>query len=575
MDNINVCAYCRVSTKSDTQIDSFENQKIFFDRELRNKKGLKLYKIYADEGITATSFHKREQFNDMMCDAGLDIQEVRAHRTSNNKKNVYLLSNRTPKFKYIYVKNSSRFARNIEVVGILRLLKQKGVYVYFMDLNKSTENDADEMLLQFIFSMDENDSRDKSRKVKWGHLESAKNTDRIHCNSKIYGYKLLKDKNKLIKKEEEAKVVKKIFELYSKRNGIRRIINYLEEHNIKTRKGKKWSKSTIANMLRNEKYAGISARNKWSNGKVFNKHNPKIKPKNEWIIKKTDRIEPIISEELFNKCQKLRENNISTKTQKGMYHSNREFAGLIKCSKCENSYTRNNDRGKVFYNCSNKKVNGVKACNSRNLYQTELEEEIELYRQRKYKEDIELFLNLNKENIQKYKQKLIKILDKNEVEKDIEEKKATLYIYKEKLNKLLDVYLNSDSNTIQETFKTKQKGIEEKIKTIESEIDFLKNKDSKIKKSFQMLDYLESCGNNIYQNCVKNEPLTRKYIVEHIEYINVTEKSLDIYFTHNLLFSVLNCITTEKSYNTISSSMKNSNLVQSINKIKEYIGKIN
>ena len=56
---------------------------------------------------------------------------------------------------------------------------------------------------------------------------------------------------------EEAKIVRTIFDLYIRGNGVRMIKMYLESHGIKTASGKtEWSTSTIDRMLNNEKYVG-------------------------------------------------------------------------------------------------------------------------------------------------------------------------------------------------------------------------------------------------------------------------------------------------------------------------------
>ena len=55
---ISVCAYCRVSTDSRDQQNSFENQNLYFNRELSKNPDYKLYKVYADKGISGTKLHR-------------------------------------------------------------------------------------------------------------------------------------------------------------------------------------------------------------------------------------------------------------------------------------------------------------------------------------------------------------------------------------------------------------------------------------------------------------------------------------------------------------------------------------
>ena len=67
-----VVAYCRVSTKSDDQQNSYENQKHYFEHYINECESYENIGIYADRGISGTSL-KRPQFNKMLTDAGLEI----------------------------------------------------------------------------------------------------------------------------------------------------------------------------------------------------------------------------------------------------------------------------------------------------------------------------------------------------------------------------------------------------------------------------------------------------------------------------------------------------------------------
>lgn len=408
-EKVKVCAYCRVSTNSKDQENSFENQKRYFEREINKSNDFELVGIYADKGITGTSFSKRQEFNRMLHDAGIDIEEHRQNeldRRSNRVEYVYCITDREPKFKYILTKNTSRFARNIEVVGIIRKLYQKGVYINFIDIKISTENDVDSLLLSILFTMDENESKDKSKKVKWGIIEGA-NNGKINANSRLYGYKYIQKENRLETIDEEAENIKLIFKMYSTNYGIRRIINYLSEHNINTRSGLDFSKSTVSRILQNEKYAGYNARLKYDTGEVLiNKHSPKIRPKGEWIVRKSDKIPAIISIDLFDVCKKIRESKVNTINQKGKYKGVSEFAGLIKCSNCGNYYTKNKDRNRIFYNCSKKKAKGIDACNNVNINLDELNEFIEIYRKSKYRDAINLYKTSVVKKLKNIKNKL-------------------------------------------------------------------------------------------------------------------------------------------------------------------------
>jgi site-specific DNA recombinase len=377
-EQIKVCAYCRVSTNSKDQENSFDNQQSYFNREITKDSRYELTNIYADKGISGTSLSKREQFNQMLFDAGIDIKEV--HNSDNDMRKdkikfAYLSSSsREAKFKIIFVKNSSRFARNVLIEDILRELSKKGVFVHFLDINKTSENEGDRLLLQFLFSIDENESRDKSRKVKFGHEEGARRGV-VMTTDKIYGYKYHQLSNSLEIIPHEAEVIRKMFTLYSQGIGFRRIINILNDEGIKTRNGKQFGSSSIKRMLYNEKYAGINVRLKYDSGSIFNKNTyPKVKDKSMWVVHEKSLIPAIVDKELFERCCEIRESNINHVWQKGHYKGISEYAGLIYCSTCGGVYTSNVDKGRRFYNCTLKKNKGMRACSNPNISMKKIED---------------------------------------------------------------------------------------------------------------------------------------------------------------------------------------------------------
>lgn len=103
-----VAAYCRVSTKQDEQLNSYENQVKHYTDRINREAGWKLVGIYADKGITGTSMKKRDEFKKLIrqCKRG--------------------------KVDMIIVKSISRFARNtLECILITRKLRDINVDVYF------------------------------------------------------------------------------------------------------------------------------------------------------------------------------------------------------------------------------------------------------------------------------------------------------------------------------------------------------------------------------------------------------------------------------------------------------------
>lgn len=513
MSKLNVCSYCRVSTNSKDQQNSFENQKSYFEREIEKNKDYKLYKIYADKGITGTSLSKRPEFNQMLYDAGIDVEE---HQNNKGRKvdNIYTVNtDREPKFNLIFVKNSSRFARNVMITDIIRKLKQKKVYVYFLDINKTTENEGDELLLQILFTLDENESKDKSRKVRMGQMEGAMKGV-INTNTLLYGYKYIKEENRLEIIEEEAKVIRKIYDLYLKQYGIRRISNELDKENIRTRTGKFFSKSTLNRILSNEKYCGMLVRNKYYSGIVFEKLSyPHLKEKDEWIVHE-DRIPPIVTQETFNRVQEIKNSKISTINQKGLNYGKSKYCGKLICESCGNTYISNVDRGVKFYNCKLKKTKGISACSSPNIKEELIDEEIKKLVDYKY---IELFEAIDKftvsllENIKKDISSMLDVDTKNKVN-ELKEELKKLEIG---LSRLLDLYTNLDID--KNDYIIRSESIKIKIEDIDKQIMILNKDNSILEKDIKDIDDII----NKINNTEKNKPTTEEEMLKEIEYINI------------------------------------------------------
>ena len=167
---IRVSAYGRVSTDTKDQKNSLEHQKACFERDYKNNSQY-IYNedlLYFDRGITGTKLN-RPEFDRMLEDAGLDIVEVKNKDKDNRKKYLDYVtipsSTRKPKMDLIIVRNTSRFARNINCVKILEQLRTLKVYVYFCDIDKSTEKETDIEEIQTHLLNAEKESRMKSRMV--------------------------------------------------------------------------------------------------------------------------------------------------------------------------------------------------------------------------------------------------------------------------------------------------------------------------------------------------------------------------------------------------------------------------
>lgn len=503
MDNITkVCAYCRVSTNKKEQQLSFNNQKKYFESILTKEKGYELIKIYADEGLSGTKFRKRESFNQMLYDAGLNMVTNSLNINEDRNKYIstdYVLSDRKPLFNLIFVKDSSRFARNTEVNRILNRLKDKGVYVYFEDLGKTTENEADRIIIDFLFGMAYQESVDKSNKVKFGMKRNSEQ-GKIRCGRELYGYTFNKEENTLRIIPKEAEVIKLIFELRLEGNGTRKIAKYLNDNGYKTRNGNEYGISRINTILKNATYMGKQVYNKTEIQNLGDGSSKKRNNIKDWIIKDTDKIDQIIDEKTFYKVQKMMEKTKDTFNNKGVYNGAGDLSDILYCGKCGAKYYRYTSRNTLYYRCKNKvNISDNKKCDNKNIKYEVIQKELEEYCLT-YKADVARWFNN------------IKIVISNKIKhiKEDTEDEAVLAIKKEIaekekiLEELIDNMLDNSSASMKKVYAKKQAIIDEQLKELEAKLKEHtatdQEKEAKINEILQYQSQLDYHFKNIANN---------------------------------------------------------------------------
>ena len=355
-----IAAYCRVSTEKEAQIDSLEKQIEFFN-EFTKKNGYELYKLYADEGISGKQIKHRKQFQQMMIDA------------------------KAKKFDKVVVKDVSRFARNtVDLLQSVRELKSYNVQVDFLNNGEVMEGGS-EFILTILGAMAQQESANMSKRVKFGKNITAQ---KGRVPNIVFGYDKIPNERYVLKiNEEEAKIVKEIFESYVYKGiGTTKIAWNLNDRGIRTKKTKsKWVQTSIVRMLKNPIYTG-RVTNKKSEVSDFITGTRKDLPEEEWITVERPEMR-IISDELFNRAQDIlaqrsNEFKLNNKREKTEY----VFSTLIYCKHCGYSFRRirrkYTDDGKEYIRwvCSGRNSMGVNHCpNTTVIDEEELLNAIKIY----------------------------------------------------------------------------------------------------------------------------------------------------------------------------------------------------
>lgn len=402
-----IAAYCRVSTEKEAQIDSLEKQIEFFN-EFTKKNGYELYKLYADEGISGKQIKHRKQFQQMMQDA------------------------KAKKFDKVVVKDVSRFARNtVDLLQSVRELKSYGVQVDFLNNGEVMEGGS-EFILTILGAMAQQESANMSKRVKFGKDITAK---KGRVPNLVFGYDKIPDERYTLKiNEEEAKIVKEIFESYVYKGiGTTKIAWNLNDRGIRTKKTKsKWVQTSIVRMLKNPIYTG-RVTNKKSEVTDFITGTRKELPEEEWIVVERPEMR-IISDELFNRAQELLEQRsnefkLNNKREKTEY----VFSTLIYCKHCGYSFRRIKRKYTadgpeyIRWVCSGRNSMGVNHCpNTTVIDEEELLNAIKIYlksiiKNKKYfmkavEKEFEKITKL-RENNERSEESLLKEIEKVTVKK--------------------------------------------------------------------------------------------------------------------------------------------------------------
>jgi DNA invertase Pin-like site-specific DNA recombinase len=354
---MNVALYARVSSDQQAEKNNSIPSQLRLLHEYALKHNMSVYKEYIDEGESALSVN-RPAFLEMI---------------SETKKEF-------PPFQAILVWKLSRFARNRQDSIVYKaMLKKRGIDV--ISISEPIDNTPQGQLMEgMIEVIDEFYSSVLAQETLRGMIENARKGFR-NGGYAIYGYKNVRvfddrknPKTKYEINEPESKIVKLIFELYAKGNGIKNIAMYLNKNGCKPRSGTKWSKTTIANMLRSETYIGWTAFNK-RDKKTYGKQ---FKPKSGWVIIKNTH-EPIISEDLFNKVQKLIQQRQPKNQPAQVTASSYLLSGLMKCGKCSRAYGvtgYGRDKKYAYYNCITYSKKGKNVCPGHRVRADELDSEV-------------------------------------------------------------------------------------------------------------------------------------------------------------------------------------------------------
>lgn len=320
---LRVAAYCRVSTDSEDQKNSFAAQNAYYTALITGKENWTLVDIYADEGITGTSAKKRPDFQRLLSDC------------------------RKGKIDKVLVKSISRFARNTtDCLEAVRELKALGISVVFEEQSIDTRVVSGEMLTAVLASCAQAESESISKNVRWSYQKRMEQGTYVP-SSLPYGYRL---RNAQIEIDvQEAEIVCEIFQSYLSGMSKLDIAQHLNQRGVVTRKGNLWDYCAIRYILKNERYAGDSLWQKsYSTESMPPKKVRNHGERHQYLAESTH--PPIVTREIFQAAQMLVQERKAYNPTYGIA-SDDPLNGIIRCGHCGSKFRRKDVNGQIHWAC--------------------------------------------------------------------------------------------------------------------------------------------------------------------------------------------------------------------------------
>ena len=337
-NKLRVCAYCRVSSDHEEQINSIENQKKYYAEYLGKDDRYEYVGLYYDIGISG-KVRRRPQFQKMLADG------------------------RAGKYDMIVTKSISRFARDTETMLMaVRELKSLDIGVFFELQNMNTLNMDGELLLTIYAALAQAESDTTSELLTMSHQRRASKGNHNTCFTNTFGYSVTEDG--VIYADKDAAWVKVMFEMAASGYKVAEIKRFLNNTGVKSKTGKAFSGTTVGKILRNIIYTGTILRPHYYKGADGMAH---INDGTHAPLRDENHHEAIISFELYeNANQRLGFQEKKAVSIDELKQEMKKYKGLLYCSRCGHLMYPVQDKrtGIGYFVCYGKAKNYKSFCDS-------------------------------------------------------------------------------------------------------------------------------------------------------------------------------------------------------------------
>lgn len=341
----------------------------------------------------------------------------------------------------------ARLARNTkELLEFSEIFREHNADLISLQESIDTSSPAGRLFYTMIAGMAQWEREEISERVSASVAIRAK-LGKPTGGQASFGYQW-KDK-KLVPDPDEASVRKLIFEFFLEHHRKRTVARLLNEAGYRTRRGAKFSDTTVRRLLRDATAKGLHRANYI---KSLDNNKKTLKPKEEWVFIK---VEPIVSEELWDQCNAILDEQ-EKKNKRPARKTINIFSGYVFCHCNYKMYVPSNSPKYTCYKCRNK------------IRKDDLEEI--------FHQQLKTFF-FSKKEINQYLNKADKVIKEKEnlLKASKEEKRKTEI----EMNKIYRAYINEEitMDSFGRHYRPLEKRIKQidtKIPEIQGEIDFLK-----------------------------------------------------------------------------------------------------
>ena len=320
------------------------------------------------------------------------------------------------KIDTVIVKKLDRLSRSIlDFEKLLRLFEENNITLISLKESFDTSSPMSRAAVRIVLVFAQLEREQTSERTRDAMIYRAKRG--IWNGGHIpLGYDIASNRKELVFNEEEALLVKLIFEKYIELASYRKVAQNMNDLGYRTKRhvskkatkigGIKFIDTSISRVVQNPVYLGkISYK-----GEVYSANH-----------------KPIISEDLFNHVQDIRkENGRRRNSLKRENKHNFLLEGLLSCGECNTQMTPRWSIGRskryFYYACTKAIHSGKNACSIRTISASAIEQLV-LNRIRSLAKDNELFRNVMAGNDQKNRQRIEEL---GKIEQDLNSKIASI-----------------------------------------------------------------------------------------------------------------------------------------------------